>query len=167
MELTTVEQSLLAEIQNGLPLVSDPYQKIGQKIGITESEVIECLSQLSERKVIRRFGIVVKHRKLGYTSNAMVVWDIPDVWEAEVGKSFSQFDFVTLCYSRPRRLPQWRYNLFCMIHGKDRETVLAQIEQLREHCMIPSVPHEVLFSRKCFKQRGARYFKQGGVHGQN
>lgn len=161
MELSPVEQSLLAEIQGGLPLTSKPYEAIGQKIGLSEDKVLQMIAQLHEKGIIRRMGLVVKHRSLGYTSNAMVVWNIPDEWETRVGETFSQFDFVTLCYSRPRRPPLWPYNLFCMIHGKNQATVLSQVTKLRQSCLLSEIEFDVLFSQRCFKQRGARYFKKG------
>jgi siroheme decarboxylase len=44
-----------------------------------------------------------------------------------------------------------------MIHGRERGAVLAQLGELRSRLDIAQVPHEVLFSRRCFTQRGARY----------
>ena len=64
---------------------------------------------------------------------------------------------VTLCYQRPRRLPEWPYNLFCMVHGRDRGLVEAQVEQMAARLGLQDVPRAVLFSRRRFKQRGARY----------
>nr|WP_305800389.1 hypothetical protein [Thiolapillus sp.] len=102
-------------------------------------------------------GIVVRHHELGYTANAMVVWDVPDDQTRRVGKALGRHACVTLCYQRPRRLPEWPYNLFCMIHGKDRERVLNYLDSLVESEALQDIPHEVLFSGERFKQRGARY----------
>jgi hypothetical protein len=44
-----------------------------------------------------------------------------------------------------------------MIHGKDKATVLSQLEQLVEACGLSSFDKEILFSNRCFKQRGAIY----------
>ena len=151
------ESELIAAIQNGIPLVSRPYAEIGALAGMSEQEVIACLTQLLEQGVIRRFGVVVRHHELGYRANAMVVWDVPDTDVSDVGQCLGQFDCVTLCYRRPRRLPEWRYNLFSMIHGRDRDEVLGLVEQLRAACNLTNIPHEVLFSRRRFKQCGARY----------
>ena len=63
------------------------------------------------------------------------------------------FDYV----ANPRRLPEWHYNLFCMIHGKDRAAVEAHIEQLAQQHGLQQVPRQSLFSLKRFKQRGAHY----------
>jgi hypothetical protein len=44
-----------------------------------------------------------------------------------------------------------------MIHGHDREEVLARVEEIRQGCGLQSVASEVLFSIRRFKQCGARY----------
>lgn len=157
MELTLQDKQLITAIGKGLPLVPDPYAELGRQVGMTEPEVIQALTRLSEAGLIKRMGIVVRHHELGYRSNAMVVWDIPDDQVAEVGRRFSSFDFVTLCYQRPRRLPEWPYNLFCMVHGRARDRVLEQVEQLAEALGLENVSREVLFSARRFKQRGAIY----------
>jgi DNA-binding Lrp family transcriptional regulator len=152
-----MDRRLLATIQYGLPLVARPYADIGAGLGLSEAEVIARLARLKEIGVIRRFGVVVRHHELGYRANAMVVWDVPDEQVAGLGQCLAGFDFITLCYRRPRRLPQWRFNLYCMIHGKSREEVLAHLEWMVGRCGLQNLPHEILFSRRRFKQRGAVY----------
>lgn len=156
------DRRLLAAIQPGLPLVARPYADIAARIGVTESEVIMRLSRLQEIGVIRRLGVIVRHHEVGYGANAMVVWDVPDTQVRELGHCLAGFDFITLCYRRPRRLPAWRYNLYCMIHGRDREEVLAHLEWMVNRCGLQGLPHAVLFSRRRFKQHGARYFDVQG-----
>jgi len=151
------EQLLIAAIQRGLPLVPRPYAAIATAVGMTEDEVIACVRRMCADGIIKRLGIVVRHRELGYTANAMVVWDVPDAQVAAVGGRMGRMDFVTLCYRRARRLPDWPYNLFCMIHGKDRDVVMRNIEELIRQCRLDGVAHEVLFSCKRYKQHGACY----------
>jgi DNA-binding Lrp family transcriptional regulator len=116
-----IDRRLIGAVQGGLPLVPRPYQSIGEKIGLTESEVIARIKQLIDSGVFKRFGIVVRHHELGYRANAMVVWNVPDQYVAQYGRRMSSYPFVSLCYRRPRVLPAWPYNLFCMIHGQDRD----------------------------------------------
>jgi len=149
--------ALLKSIEHGLPLVPEPYKQIGRQLGITENTVIERLRQLQEQGIIKRLGIVVRHRALGYRSNAMVVWDIPDDKVAATGSRLASIPFITLCYRRPRRLPDWPYNLFTMIHGRDRQQVLARVDHLVARCGMQGINHLALFSPRCFKQCGARY----------
>lgn len=148
---------LLALLQDGLPLLPRPYAEIARRMGVSEKAVLAQIAAWLEDGTIKRLGVVVRHRPLGYMANAMVVFDIPDSLVGLAGRDIAKFGFVTLCYRRPRRLPDWPYNLFCMIHGTDRHEVLGQIEQLRRACGLESYPHAVLFSRQAFKQRGARY----------
>lgn len=153
------DQALITLIQTGLPLSKTPYADLGKSLDMDEEEVISRLKCLIDEKVIKRFGVVVRHHELGYRANAMVVWDIPDDNISKMGSCLGQFDFVTLCYRRPRRLPDWPYNLFTMIHGQDRDAVLDNVQLLVESCDLNEIGHEVLFSTRRFKQRGAIYRK--------
>jgi DNA-binding Lrp family transcriptional regulator len=112
---------------------------------------------MMHRGDIKRFGVVVRHRKLGYRANGMVVWDIPDDRVAELGSCIGQYAFVTLCYQRPRCLPDWPYNLFSMVHGRNRAGVTEQVESIVEQCGLQQIDHQILFSGRCFKQRGGYY----------
>ncbi len=151
------QRALIALIQQGLPLVADPYAEIARQVGMSEREVLRQLRVLIEQGVIKRLGVVVRHHELGYAANAMVVWDVPDDEVREIGRRMGELPFVRLCYRRPRRLPQWPYNLFTMIHGQNREQVLACIDTMIVEAGMQDYAHDVLFSRRRFKQRGARY----------
>ena len=149
------DRALLRAIEDGLPVAPRPFEQVGHAIGSEEDDVIARLGGLIDRGIIKRFGLVVRHRELGYSANAMVVWDVNDGDVDHIGETFAQIPFVTLCYRRPRRLPDWPYNLFCMIHGRDRDTVRRQIETLKATARTET-PMAVLFSGRRFKQRGAR-----------
>ena len=151
------EKSLIEAISRGLPLVSRPYELIARQIGSTEARVIEGIQRIIQSGDVKRFGVVVRHRELGYRANGMVVWDMPDERIHELGKCIGRYDFVTLCYQRPRRFPGWPYNLFSMIHGRDPGNVRAQVDFIVEQCGLQKIAHEILFSGRCFKQRGANY----------
>ena len=151
------DRRLVAAIEGGLPLVPRPYREVGRWAGLSEEEVIRRLRRLLEEGYIKRLGVVVRHRELGYRANAMVVWDIDEERVSQLGHCIGGFPFVTLCYRRPRRLPEWPYNLFTMIHGRNREEVEANLAHLVEACGLQEIPHAVLFSTRRFKQRGARY----------
>lgn len=155
--LSEDDRRLLAAIQHGLPLVPRPYADIGARLGWNEAQVVARLQVLLQAGVIKRMGVIVRHHELGYRANAMVVWDVPDEEVDALGEKMGRFPFVTLCYQRARRLPDWPYNLFSMIHARDRATALAQVNEIIAQCGLRNVPHAVLFSRRRFKQRGAWY----------
>jgi DNA-binding Lrp family transcriptional regulator len=157
MGVTDKDRRLIAALSEGLPLVPQPYAALAEEVGLSEGDVIDALKDLLEDGVIRRFGVVVRHHELGYRANAMVVWDVADEEIGDAGRRLAALPFVTLCYRRPRRLPAWPYNLFCMIHGRDRREVEDLIERAAREADLGTAPREVLFSRRRFKQRGARY----------
>jgi len=156
MDLSATDRSLLDRVAKGLPLVPQPFAEIAHSLGLTEDEVLTRLKGLLDTGLIKRLGVVVRHRELGYRANAMVVWDVPDSEVSEIGRRMARVPFVTLCYRRPRR-PGWPYNLFCMIHGRDRANVEVQVATLAANLELKRIPRAVLFSSRCFKQRGARY----------
>jgi len=153
-------------IEKGLPTLARPFDEIAETLGISTTQIIEQISQWQHSGLIRRFGLIVKHRKLGYNANAMVVWNIPNEYVDVIAGQLSKFDEVSLCYRRPRRSPDWHYNLFCMIHGTDRNVVLAQIAQITQQILneynhvwqsANDLQQDILFSTKAYKQHGARY----------
>ncbi len=150
-------RALVGEIEGGLPLVARPYAAVAARLGVSEALVIRTLDALRRSGDIKRLGMVVRHHELGYRANAMVVWDVPDKEVDAIGRLFGEAPFVTLCYRRPRRGPCWPYNLFTMIHGRDREQVLGKVAELAASASGGAYRHEVLFSSRRFKQRGARY----------
>jgi DNA-binding Lrp family transcriptional regulator len=149
------DRRLLAAIEGGLALTPLPYAAAAQAAGMSEAEVLTRLDAMVTRGVITRFGVVVRHRAFGYVANAMTVWDIDDADVDAVGEAFAREPGVTLCYRRPRRPPDWRYNLFTMIHGRDRAEALSVVKQLAVRAGGHARAHDVLFSLRCFKQRGA------------
>jgi DNA-binding Lrp family transcriptional regulator len=151
------ERRLVSVLQEGLPLFIRPFALIAERIGASEPEVLGRIGRWLEEGAIKRFGVVVRHHELGYTANAMLVHDIPDMRVGDIGRALAEEPAVTLCYRRPPRLPDWPYNLFCMIHGRERAEVEATIADLRQRHGLGGCAHEVLFSLTRFKQNGARY----------
>ena len=70
----------------------------------------------------------------------MAVWDVPDARVPRPRRALTGLPFVTLCYRRPRRPPLWPYNLFCMIHGKDRALVEAEVEEATAAAGLSALP---------------------------
>lgn len=151
------ERRLVSVLQEGLPLFMRPFSLIAERIGASESDVLGRIGRWLEEGAIKRFGVVVRHHELGFRANAMVVHDIADDRVSELGRLLAEEPAVTLCYRRPRVLPDWPYNLFCMIHGRERGEVEDIIAELRQRHGLLDAPHEVLFSLTRYKQNGARY----------
>jgi DNA-binding Lrp family transcriptional regulator len=150
-----IDRQLLAAIEDGLPLVQRPYRSVATVVGSDESAVLASLRRLTAAGVVSRFGCVIHHRALGYVANAMAVWDIPDDQVDDVAHILVRNPRVTLCYQRRRRPPDWPFNLYCMVHAKSRPAALAVVDELNCAAGTAGSRHTVLFSTRCFKQRGA------------
>ncbi|MFV9614902.1 MAG: AsnC family protein [Gammaproteobacteria bacterium] len=157
LHLSSEDRALIKAVQTGLPVVSRPYAEIARQLNSSEADVISRLQYLIDNGAIKRYGVVVRHKELGYTANGMVVWDIPDDKVEEMGLCIGKYDCVTLSYRRPRRLPDWSYNLFTMVHGSNREEVTQKVAEIVEKCGLQNIEHNILFSTRRFKQRGASY----------
>jgi DNA-binding Lrp family transcriptional regulator len=151
-----LDRRLVVATQNGLPLVSRPYHALGEELGIPAEEIMSRLSHMLETGVVRRIGAVPNHYAIGYSANGMSVWDVMDARVDELGLGVGGLPFVTHCYRRPRHLPDWPYNLFAMVHGRDRVEVEAKAAIIRELLGDACRSHEILYSSRILKKTGLR-----------
>ena len=149
-------ETLWQLLEQGLPLVPRPWAELAHQAGCTEEQALTQAQAWQTAGLFRRFGVVVRHRALGIHANCMLVLDIPDGKLDAAGEQLAGSPGVNLCYQRPRR-PGWPFNLFCMVHGRCREAVTAHINDLLKQHSLHQFPHQLLFSTRAFKQRGARY----------
>ncbi len=155
-ELDATDRLLMVATQGGLPLVSRPYDALGDQLGIAADEVLRRLQRMLDSGVIRRIGAVPNHYAIGYTANGMSVWDVDDARIDELGLRVGALEFVTHCYRRPRRLPDWPYNLFAMVHSQNREEVAARVAEIRTLLGDACRSHDILYSTAILKKTGLR-----------
>ena len=86
----------------------------------------------------------------------MTVWDVDDNMISKLGNTIGQLDFVSHCYQRPRHMPMWRYNLFAMVHGSNRDEVNKKVKQIESLLGEKCNAHETLFSSAILKKTGLR-----------
>lgn len=156
MSISKADRDLISACQAGLPLVSSPYAAIADRLGITESDVIDRLAKLKARGVIRRIGIAPNHYKLGMTANGMSVWDVEDEAAEELGPLVGAMEDVTHCYLRPRARPVWPYNLFAMIHGSSRDVVEKKRQRIEALLGDACRASDILYSTAILKKTGLR-----------
>ncbi len=65
------------------------------------------------------------------------------------------FNQISHCYRR-NPTPDWPYNLYTMIHGKDEESCRVIAGQIAEKTSVTS--YTILFSRKELKKTSMVYF---------
>ncbi len=160
------DAALAACVEGGLPLVERPYDSWADALQWPRDHVLATLQHWLRQGTLRRFGVVVRHHEAGFAHNAMTVFDVPDHAVDVCGTALAAMRGVTLAYRR-ERAPGWPYNLYCMVHGRDRAAVQAAIDAAIARSGLNAHAHAVLFSRRRFKQAGARYFRtlpEGALH---
>lgn len=151
-----IDRAIVEATQGGLPLVPHPYHAVAESIGVTPEVVIRRMQAMQEKGLIRRIGAVPNHYALGYHANGMTVWDVLNDHVDALGAQVGALDFVTHCYRRPRRLPEWRYNLFAMVHGHDRAEVEAKAARIETMLFPYCRAHTILYSTRILKKTGLR-----------
>jgi len=156
MALDELDRRLIRATQSGLPLVSRPYEAISAALGISGEQVRERLQAMLDAGLIRRIGAVPNHYRLGFTANGMSVWDVADDVVDALGERIGLLPGVSHCYRRPRRLPVWPYNLFAMLHGRSRDEVEQQANEIASMLGGACRAHDILYSTAILKKTGLR-----------
>lgn len=143
--LTPIERAVINEVQQSLPAVSRPFDRMAERVGLPVEAFLACCRSLLERGIMRRFGASLEHQNAGFVANAMVCWAVPVELVETVGMKLAAFREVTHCYERKTSAPWPRYNVFSMIHGKSAEenanTVarMMEVTGMREYEILPTV----------------------------
>ncbi|KAB2884452.1 MAG: Lrp/AsnC family transcriptional regulator [Albidovulum sp.] len=153
--LTDADRPVLQALTTGLALVPRPFAALAGTLGRDEAEVIGRVAALSDAGLLTRVGIIVRHRAVGWSANAMVVWALPGERIAAAGAALARHPGVTLCYQRRTVPGVWDYPLYSMIHARSRAEALATLDAAAALPELAGVPHRALFSARCFKQTGA------------
>ncbi|MBT3192359.1 MAG: Lrp/AsnC family transcriptional regulator, partial [Verrucomicrobia bacterium] len=132
-----------------------PYDAIAESLGRDPDDLLECLREWKRGSVLRRVGVILRHREMGFNANGMCVWNAPPELVEEAGRTLAGFRDVTHCYQRDV-IPGFPYNLFAMIHADRYESALEKFQGLSQAIGLSN--GRVLFSLREFKKTSPRYF---------
>lgn len=155
IELTPLHHAVIRSAQYDIDMISEPFKKTVDELGIDYNTFFGILNELQEAGVMRRFASILNHRKAGFSANAMVVWDIDEEKGEAIGEKAAAFSAVSHCYLRPK-YANWPYNLFTMVHGKSTDETNAIIADMALE--IESKSYMPLYSSKEFKKVRIEYF---------
>ncbi len=132
-----------------------PFTELASRTGVAEDEVLVRLKRYRAHGAMRRFGAVLRHRAAGFGGNGMSVWKVRPEDVVRVGNTLASCPEISHCYERPP-IADWPYNVFGMIHGKDRPGCLAIAKRISLELGRPE--YRVLFSNREFKKTSMLYF---------
>ena len=147
--LGQADREIINGLQHDLALSNDPFAPLAHNLGMDVDNMLARSRSLLRRGVIRRYGASINHRNAGYRANAMTCWDAPAGKVVKLGRLLASKRQVSHCYERATMAP-WHYNLFAMLHSRDRTSCLQAIEKMAAETGLRD--YIVLFSVKEFKK---------------
>lgn len=141
---------LLQELENGLPLVPEPFEEIGKRLGLSGSDVLERIRNLRGAGIVRKFRARINQRLVGISANALVAWKPPDSMTSDIGHLLAAFPCVTHCYERRPVPGRWDFTHYTVHHGFSRDAVLAEVKTIADQTGV--FDYAVLFSTEEFKR---------------
>ena len=126
MELDDTDRDILRELQGNLPVVREPFREAAEKIGITEDDFFKRVARLTEEGIIRKFGLRIDSKKVGFKSTLMAMKVKPEKLD-ETAARLSEYEFVTHNYARDHE-----YNLWFTIIEKDEIALKEAIEKIKK-----------------------------------
>ncbi|MCH9041634.1 MAG: Lrp/AsnC family transcriptional regulator [Nitrosopumilus sp.] len=154
-EPTEEDKNFIRELQKDMEIIDEPFVKAAKNLGITENELFDKMKYYEDIGVMRRFAAILRHRKVGFTANGMIVWKVPEDRISEVGEKLGAFPQVSHCYERPT-YSDWPYNVFSMIHCKTHDEAHEMAKTIQEQIQVPD--YDILFSSREFKKIRVEYF---------
>ncbi len=153
--LTLADKRVVKQLCNDMPLVEMPFDALAQASTLTVDEFLEKAGRLRDRGVMRRFSAVLRHRRAGFTANAMTCWNVPSEAIEKVGATACGHREVSHCYQRPTA-PGWPYNLFAMVHGRSPDDCQEVAKAISHETGVTD--YTLLYSSKEYKKEKVRYF---------
>ena len=152
---TEKEKKLAKYIQGDTLPEKRPFKRIGEKVGLSEAEVISAINNLKTKGIIRKFGAILRHQKAGLTKNVMVIWAVSEEKCEAVGNVLASYGEITHCYERIPRF-EGKYTIFAMMHIKDVDPEKL-IQEISSQTGIKD--YRILETKEEFKKSSMEYFE--------
>ncbi len=123
-----MDKAILRGLQGNLPIVERPFQGVARKANITEEELFTRIRRLIDAGVIRKFGLRIDSKKVGYAST-LVAMKVAREKRDEIAAKLNTYANITHNYAR-----EHEYNLWFTIIAKSKEEL--------EHTLV-RIQHEV------------------------
>jgi DNA-binding Lrp family transcriptional regulator len=149
------DKAVIRALQGDMPVIPEPYAPAAAALGISQDKLLEHLTGMQERRLLRRVAAILFHRRAGFSANGMGVWRVPDEQILELGKRMASFRGISHCYQRPT-YQDWPYSVFTMAHGRSKDECDAILDSIASDTGITD--RATLYSSTEFKKIRLLYF---------
>ena len=132
-ELDPLDKKLVTVMQFAFPVVSRPWQALGQEVGASEAEVMQRIARLRELGVVRQISPIFDTRKLGYKSSLVAVRVDPERLE-EAAAIVNSHPGVSHNYRRDHH-----FNMWFTIAVPPEQDLETELKRLTERAGIETV----------------------------
>jgi DNA-binding Lrp family transcriptional regulator len=151
------DREVVRATQGDMPVVPEPYAPAAAKLGVAQEQLLDHLSQMRDRRLLRRVAAILFHRRAGFSANGMGVWRVPDEQIMTLGPRMASFRGISHCYQRPT-YKDWPYSVFTMAHGRSKEECDAILDAIAADTGIAD--RATLYSSTEFKKIRLLYFTE-------
>ena len=156
VELNQEEWTVLLSLKEELKeeeFVSCPWEKRAEAVGMTLDRYCDVAHGLDEKKVIGRFATFLEHVKpsagghVVTSHNGLFHWTVPQGMEKRAGEQVGRHICMTHCYWREGGEKFGGAQIMGVVHGLDREGVLAHKAAIDAHLKEMGIPvlHTAVF----------------------
>lgn len=157
-DLSDQEWNVLFALKRTFPpeeIVRDIWAPRAAAVGLSLDEFCSVAESLASRNLLGRFSTFLEHSKptgVGEQANrhsALVQWAVPQGQELAAGGEIGRHKILTHCYWREGGPEFGNLNIMGVIHGLEKEKVIAHKAAIDDHlreCAIPVSHSAVLWS---------------------
>ena len=117
--------AILNVLQDDLPLVSRPWNKIAEQLGITETDILGRMQRLEEAGIIRGISPVLDSCHLGLHAATLVALRVPEERVNEIASIISSYPEVSHNFKRDHEYSLW-FTIAAQ-NGEEIQRVLHEI----------------------------------------
>ena len=157
--LSELDVAVIRATQGPMEVVPEPFAAAAAELGMSVDALVEHLTGMAERGLLRRVAAILFHRRAGFSANGMGVWKVAPEHVLDVGPKMAAYRGISHCYQRPT-YADWPYSVFTMAHGRSKEECDAILDSIAEDTGIEE--RRTLYSSTEFKKIRMLYFT--GAH---
>ncbi|MDD5217023.1 MAG: hypothetical protein PHS88_02855 [Candidatus Omnitrophica bacterium] len=157
-DLTPTDIECIRVLQEDLPLVDEPFQKLAEGLKLGEVAFLQLLRGLVQRGYLRRMAAVVPFRRARAVSGATIAWQVPQERRQEVGKGIASNPEVCGCCQRAT-YPDFPYSIYAVVRSGERDECEALAREIGSK--VGFWPHVILTNLSERKKGRLKYFDEG------
>jgi DNA-binding Lrp family transcriptional regulator len=148
-------RAVIRLLQGDVPVGERFFAAAAGSLGLAEGALLDQLRAWRASGVLRRVGLLLRHREIGFKANGMCCWDLPEADILDAGRRVAAFPEVTHCYARPK-MDVFPFRLYAMIHTPEWLGTQRLFERIADGAGLAG--GQLLLSVKEFKKTSMSFF---------